>query len=179
MRDTVCGLTVSPRQGGHHPAHLAGGDAAQKCFPDHQRHLFGPALELVHYLRQKSPLAAAGNAQTQHSEAGHETPPVISVAIISPLLRPLVAPAHHVQVALPLAQLLKKLLRRLLHASLQIAPETLLQLRYKMLEMLGDRCYFRHGCRSPFRNGFSLRGQSQLTPSSFLHNRIYVTPRRS
>jgi hypothetical protein len=63
MRDTVCGLTVSPRQGGHHPAHLAGGDAAQKGFPDHQRHLFGTALELVHHLRQKSPLAAAGNAQ--------------------------------------------------------------------------------------------------------------------
>src|SRR5271165_1964408 len=27
-----------------------------------------------------------------------------------------------------------------------------------------------------FWNGFSLRGQSQLTPSCFLHNRIYVTP---
>src|SRR5271165_20165 len=26
-----------------------------------------------------------------------------------------------------------------------------------------------------FWNGFSLRGQSQLTPSCFLHNRIYVT----
>src|SRR5271165_626195 len=28
-----------------------------------------------------------------------------------------------------------------------------------------------------FWNGFSLRGQSQLTPSCFLHNRIYVTAR--
>ena len=37
---------------------------------------------------------------------------------------------------------------------------------------------FAIGCRSPFRNGFSLRGQSQLTPSRFLHNRIYVTIRR-
>jgi len=34
---------------------------------------------------------------------------------------------------------------------------------------------FAIGCRSPFRKGFSLRGQSQLTPSRFLHNRIYVT----
>jgi len=37
---------------------------------------------------------------------------------------------------------------------------------------------FAIGCRSPFRKGFSLRGQSQLTPSRFLHNRIYVTCRR-
>src|SRR2546423_11617925 len=34
---------------------------------------------------------------------------------------------------------------------------------------------FAIGCRSPFRKGFSLRGQSQLTPSCFLHNQSYVT----
>jgi hypothetical protein len=123
---------------------LPGGDAAQKGFSDHYRDLFRPALKLLHHLGQKPPLAAAGNAQAQHSEAGYEAPPVISVAIIFPQFRPLVAPAHHVQVALPLAQLLKKSLRRLLHPPLHIAPETLLQLCHKMLEMLGNRCYFRH-----------------------------------
>jgi hypothetical protein len=42
--------------------------------------------------------------------------------------------------------------------------------------MFGDRCYFRHGCKSPFQGiGFSLLGQNQLTPSCLLHNRSYIT----
>jgi hypothetical protein len=44
-----------------------------------------------------------------------------------------------------------------------------------MLELLTDGCNLRHGCKSPFKTGFSLRGQSQLTPSRFLHNRTYIT----
>jgi transposase len=45
-----------------------------------------------------------------------------------------------------------------------------------MLEMLADRCYFRHGCKSPFQGiGFSSSGQNQLTPSFLLHNRNYIT----
>src|SRR6266446_135007 len=53
-------------------------------------------------------------------------------------------------------------------------PKTFLQILHKMLEMLGDCDYLRHGCRSPFRNGFSLPGQSQLTPSCFYT--IELTP---
>src|SRR6267378_3562596 len=34
---------------------------------------------------------------------------------------------------------------------------------------------FAMGVSLLFWNGFSLRGQSQLTPSCFLHNRIYIT----
>jgi TonB family protein len=45
-----------------------------------------------------------------------------------------------------------------------------------MLEMLRDRDYLRHrGVGLLFWNGFSLRGQSQLAPSCFLHNQRYVT----
>ena len=63
----------------------------------------------------------------------------------------------------------------LLYLPLQFAPKTLFQLADEMLELLGDGCYLRHGCKSPFENGFSCSGQSQLTPSRLLHNRSYVT----
>jgi hypothetical protein len=48
--------------------------------------------------------------------------------------------------------LLKKPLRRLLHSSLQIAPETLLQLRHKCWKCSLIGVTFAIGCRSPFGN---------------------------
>jgi hypothetical protein len=46
---------------------------------------------------------------------------------------------------LPLAQQLEKLLGGPLRLALQVAPKTLLQFLDKMLEMLADRDYLRHG----------------------------------
>src|SRR5437899_9355696 len=41
-----------------------------------------------------------------------------------------------------------------------------------MLEMLGDRDYLRHGCRSPFRNGFCLLGKANLHPLLFTQSKL-------
>jgi len=133
------------RQQAHHPPHLPRRDPAQKRFADEQAHLVGPALELRDHLGQEPALAAARNPQTQRPEAGDKIPQVISVAMILARRRPAIARTHHVPVALPLAQQLEKLLGRPLRLALQVAPKTFLQLLHKMLEMLGDRDYLRHG----------------------------------
>src|SRR5271167_970196 len=154
-------------QRGHHPAHLPSRDAAQKRLPDQQRDILGAALKLGHHLGQKTPLASPRHAQPQGAELGYEVSCVVPVAVVLALGRAHVAPAHHVQIALPLAQSVEKLLRRLLRPRLQIAPKTFPQILYKMLEMLADWDYLRHGCKPPFWSGFCLSGQSQLTPSRF------------
>jgi hypothetical protein len=96
-----------PRKYRHQPGDLAGADAAQERLPNQQRHLLGPPPEFLQDLRQKTPFAGAGNAQTQRPKAGYEIALVIAVAVIPARLLSTVPRTHHVQVALPLRQQLK------------------------------------------------------------------------
>src|SRR5260370_41220036 len=165
-------------QRGHHAAHLLGGDATQKRLANQQRDILGAALKLGHHLRQKTPFAGARHAQPQRAELGHEIPGVISVAVVLALRRAHVAPAHHVEVALPFAQSIEKLLRRLLRPRLQVAPKTFLQILHKMLEMLADWDYLRHGCRSPFFGmALACEAKANLHPLPFYTTEFTSQPR--
>src|SRR5271166_3838876 len=156
-------------QDSHQPPHLPGRDPLQKRLPDQQRDFFGPALKLLQHRGQKTPLAGAGDAQTQAPEAGHEITFVVAVAIIPPRFLPAVPRASHVQVALSLGKQLEQPPHALLHLPLQVAHE--------MLELLGDGCYLRHGCKSPCENGFSFSGQT-YTLSSFTQSKLRQTQSR-
>src|SRR5271166_6267304 len=92
-------------------------------------------------------------------------------------LFPAVPRASHVQVALSLGKQLEQPPHALLHLPLQVAPKTLFQLADEMLELLGDGCYLRHGCKSPCENGFSFSGQT-YTLSSFTQSKLRQTQSR-
>jgi len=69
-------------------------------------------------------------------EAGHKIPLLVAVAVVAPfpLTSARTAPARE-PVRLPFEKLLPR------GVPVQIAPETLFHLRWKMLEMLGDWDY--------------------------------------
>src|SRR3974390_191176 len=160
-------------QNGHQPSDLAGRDPAQECLPDQQVHLRRPTLELLQHLGQEPLLAGAGDTQPQRPEAGDEVTFVVAVAVVLPWFLPAMPRTDHVQVALPLRQQLEQPPHALLHLSLQIAPESLLQLTDEMLELLGDGYNLGHGCKSPFENGFCLCGKKPTyTLSLFTQSKL-------
>ena len=142
------------RQRSHHAAHLAGRDTAQKGLADQQGQLRSPALELLHPRRKKALAAGAGNAQPNGAEAGHEVPLVVTVAIAARRpLAALVAVEDRKPVPHALRFSLQKLLPSQLGLRLQVAPEALLQVSQKVLELFADRYNLSHGCKAPLKVG--------------------------
>ena len=132
------------RQQRHHPPHRAPADPAQKRLPDQHRHLLGPPLETLDFMRQKTLLPGSRHAQSKRPEARHEIASVVAVAIPSllPLLR-----SYRPQP--------EKRSRCRCHSSFRnpcqaclvcpyTSPQELSCIPQKMLEMLGDWDYLRH-----------------------------------
>jgi hypothetical protein len=141
------------------------------------RHLFGPPLKLAHHLQRKPPPAAARSLQPQRPEAGHETSPVIAIAVILPPLPP---PVARLTVYRSRCRSLSK--AKNCSADCRTRPCRSPQ---KLSVNPSTKCWkcsligvtFAPGCKSPFqRTSFSCFGQNQLTPSRLLHNRGYATP---
>ena len=141
------------RQRSHHTAHLTGGDAAQKSLADQQGQFRGAALELVDRRRKKAAIAGTGDAQPKGTEGSHKVPFLVAVAVLRRLPWPaFIAVQNGITVTHPLDSA-SKMLPGQLGSAFQIAPEALLQVRQKMLEMLGDGYNLRHGCKAPFQVG--------------------------
>src|SRR5271165_7599858 len=66
------------------------------------------------------------------------------------------------------------MLPRQLRPPFQVAPEAILQIGKKMLEMLADRYNLRHGCKVPFRR-WALAGQAKATLHPLAFYTIEVT----
>src|SRR5271165_758884 len=66
------------------------------------------------------------------------------------------------------------MLPRQLRPPFQVAPEAILQIGKKMLEMLADRYNLRHGCKAPFRR-WALAGQAKATLHPLAFYTIEVT----
>jgi hypothetical protein len=120
------------------------------------------------------PVPGARDAQPKGPQAGHEIPLVVAIAIDPALARPPFVPLPAgTAVALPLRLQLEEALPRQLGLALQIAPECLLHLRQEVLEVLADRCYLRHGCKSPFLGWLSLaRPKPTYTLSLFTQSTL-------
>src|SRR3989442_6746703 len=156
-------------QRGHHPPHLPGADAPQKRRADQDGHFFRPALKRSQSAGQKALSPSAGNAESNRAEAVHQTPLVVAVAVIAPRARsPFIPPPAGKAVPLPFRLQLEKPLPRQSRLPVQIAPETLFHLSQEVLEVLADRCYFRHGCKSPFLgSAFACQAKANLHPLAF------------
>src|SRR5271167_1450561 len=140
----------------------------QKRLPDQHRHLFRPPLETLDPTRQKTLSPSARHPQPQRAQSGHEIALVVAIAIIPALASPpLISSPARKAVSLSLRLQFQEPLPSQLRLAVHIAPETLFHLRQKMLEMLGDRCNLRHGCKLLSENGFCLSGKANLHPLVF------------
>jgi hypothetical protein len=80
-------------------------------------------------------------------------------------------------IPLPLRLQFEKLLPCQPGLAIHIAPKRLLHFRQEMLEVLADRCYLRHGCKSLFENGFCLLGKKPTyTLSLFAQGNLHHPP---
>src|ERR1700722_6592594 len=131
-------------QAGDDAAYLASRDAAQKSFAHQQRDVLGAPLKELDDRRQKTALAAARDFQTQAAKTGLEVAVVEAVALVAAARGAFVAVA--VQIGLSQADgfALDGLVAKTPNLSVDIAPKTALQVRDKVLILLGDRNYSAH-----------------------------------
>src|SRR5271163_2082832 len=126
-------------QAGDDATHLASGDAAQESFAHQQRDVLGAPLKQLDDGGQKTALAAAGDFETQTAKTRLEVAVGETIALIVAAGGGLVTVA--VQIGLSQADgfALDGLVAEPANLPVDIAPKTALQLRDKVLILLGDR----------------------------------------
>src|ERR1700682_861509 len=131
-------------QAGDDPAHLASGDAAQESFAHQQSDVLGAPLKELDDGRQKTARAAARDFQTQAAKTRLEVAVVEAVALVTAFGGAFIAVA--VQIGLSQADgfALDGLVAKPPNLPVAIAPKTALQVRDKVLILLGDRNYSAH-----------------------------------
>src|SRR5579872_1448771 len=131
-------------EAGDDAAHLASGDAAQESLAHQQRDVRGAALKELDDGGQKTALAAARDFQTQAAKTCLEVAVVEAVALIAAARGAFIAVA--VQIGLSQADgfALDGLVAKAPNLPVDIAPKTALQVRDKVLILLGDRNYSAH-----------------------------------
>src|SRR5579863_3481370 len=131
-------------QAGDDAAHLASGDAAQESFAHQQSDVLGTALKELDDGGQKTALAAARDFQTQAAKTGLKVTVVEAVALVAAVGGAFVAVAVQIGFSQANGFALDGLVAEAANLPIAIAPKTALQVRDKVLILLGDRNYSAH-----------------------------------
>ena len=129
---------------GDDTAYLAGGDAAQESFAHQQGDVLGAPLKKLDDRGQKTALAAARDFQTQAAKTRLKIAVVEAVALVATCGSAFIAVAVQIGFSQADGLALDGFVAKPPNLSVDLAPKTALQVRDKVLILLGDWNYSAH-----------------------------------